>query len=109
MPQSSKAAFGSVLMVFIAMLSVQSGASLAKQLFPIIGPQPMTILRLTFATLILWCLARPWRGGLTRPMLKAVVLYGFSLGAMNYFFYLSLERIPLGVSIALEFVGPLTL
>ena len=91
----------------VAMISVQVGAALSKQLFPVVGPAGATTLRLIFATLILWAVWRPWRhwpkAGGWRPLLA----YGTALGAMNLTFYMSLSRIPLGVAVALEFTGPL--
>ena len=102
-----------ILMVLMAMLSIQFGASLAKQLFPIIGAGTMTGLRLFFAALILLAIWRPWRhkfnlsGQLNIKTSKFILLYGSSLGLMNLFFYLALEKIPLGIAVALEFTGPL--
>lgn len=97
----------SILLILIAMVSIQSGASLAKSLFPHLAPAGTTALRLIFATLILGSLFRPWKRKLTHFELKGVILYGFSLGLMNLLFYFALERIPLGVTVALEFTGPL--
>ncbi len=105
--------FTPILMVLMAMLSIQFGASLAKQLFPIIGAGTMTGLRLFFAALILLAIWRPWRhkfnlsGQLNIKTSKFILLYGASLGLMNLFFYLALEKIPLGIAVALEFTGPL--
>lgn len=89
------------------MVSIQSGASLAKSIFPNLGPAGATALRLIFATAILWSLFRPWKRKLSLQELKGIILYGLSLGLMNLLFYFALERIPLGVTVALEFTGPL--
>ncbi|MDX6768454.1 MAG: EamA family transporter [Elusimicrobiota bacterium] len=89
------------------MTSIQAGASLAKRLFPLAGPEGITTLRLVLAALILCALWRPWRVRLERPALKAVALYGGALGLMNLTFYLALERLPLGLTVAIEFTGPL--
>lgn len=97
----------SILTVLVAMVSIQTGASLAKRLFPVVGAPGTTTLRLFFAALILGLIWRPWRGRLTRRELLAVVTYGASLGGMNLLFYLALERIPLGIAVAIEFTGPL--
>jgi len=97
----------SILTLVVAMVSIQSGASLAKRLFPVVGAPGTTALRLFFAALLLGLLWRPWRGRLTRRELRAVVTYGASLGGMNLLFYLALERIPLGIAVAIEFTGPL--
>lgn len=89
------------------MISIQIGASVAKQLFPVIGVTETTALRLCLAAIMLSLVHHPWKGKLNRKDLISVFLYGISLGFMNLFFYLSLERIPLGVVVPLEFIGPL--
>ncbi|MBX8521983.1 threonine/homoserine exporter RhtA [Pseudomonas cichorii] len=94
-------------LLMIAMASIQSGASLAKSLFPAVGAQGTTTLRLVFASLILLVILRPWRARLTASSLRTVVIYGIALGGMNFLFYMSLQTIPLGVAVALEFTGPL--
>ena len=96
-----------VLVIVIAMLSIQSGASLAKSLFPLIGAPGVTALRLALGTLILIVIFKPWRLRFTRQQRKPLLLYGLSLGAMNYLFYLSIQTVPLGIAVALEFTGPL--
>ncbi len=94
-------------LLIIAMISIQSGASLAKSLFPVVGAQGTTALRLIFASLILLLVLRPWRARLTAKSLRTVMLYGISLGSMNMLFYMSLQTVPLGIAVALEFTGPL--
>ncbi len=94
-------------LLIIAMISIQSGASLAKSLFPVVGAQGTTALRLIFASLILLLVLRPWRAHLTARSLRTVMLYGISLGSMNMLFYMSLQTVPLGIAVALEFTGPL--
>jgi inner membrane transporter RhtA len=89
------------------MCSIQSGAALAKSLFPLVGAPGVTALRLALGTLILVCIFKPWRLRFTREQRLPLLFYGLSLGAMNYLFYLSIQRIPLGVAVALEFTGPL--
>ncbi|MBA4791546.1 MAG: DMT family transporter [Pseudomonadota bacterium] len=95
--------------VMVAMVSVQGGAALSKQIFPAVGPEGATALRLVFASLVLWLVWRPWRHWPPRPAWPALLVYGIALGGMNLTFYLSLSRIPLGVAVALEFTGPLLL
>jgi inner membrane transporter RhtA len=103
--------FSSILfpigLLLIAMASIQTGASLAKSLFPIVGAQGTTTLRLVFASVILLLTLRPWRARLTARSLRTVFIYGIALGGMNFLFYMSLRSVPLGVAVALEFTGPL--
>ncbi len=101
--------FFPIFVLMLAMFSIQSGASLAKMLFPIVGSIGTTTLRLFFATLILGLFWRPWRTTILRKEIKLLVYYGMSLGFMNFLFYLAIERIPLGIAVAIEFIGPLTL
>ena len=93
-------------LVLIGIVSVQVGSALAKQLFGTVGPFGVVALRLCFAAtlLMLW-----WRPSLrmTRPAWTVVIAYGVILGSMNLCFYLALERIPLGIAVTIEFLGPL--
>jgi inner membrane transporter RhtA len=98
-----------VLLLFIAMISIQLGAGFAKSLFPIVGSAGTSTLRLFFATMILWIIWRPWTFRFEKSSIKNLALYGTSLGLMNLTFYFALQRIPLGLAVTLEFVGPLTL
>lgn len=116
MTESARAAPSSVLvpvlLVLAAMVSLQTGASLAKGLFPVVGTPGTVALRLGLGAAILCAVLRPWRlftagGGMTPAALKAVAVYGAALGAMNLTFYMSLRTVPLGIAVALEFVGPL--
>lgn len=106
--QSSLAsAIWPVGMLLIAMTSVQTGASLAKSLFPAVGAQGTTTLRLVFASILMLLILRPWRATFTANSLRAVLIYGIALGGMNFLFYMAIRTIPLGIGVALEFTGPL--
>lgn len=96
-----------IFSVLLAMVTIQSGASIAKQLFPLIGPDGTTALRLGFSALVLWLVFRPWRSLPQGRDWRAIVVYGLCLGGMNILFYLAIARIPLGIGVALEFTGPL--
>lgn len=96
-----------VAVILIAMLSIQSGASLAKSLFPLVGSPGVTALRIALGTLILVVIFKPWRLRFKKEQRLPLLLYGLALGAMNYMFYLSIQTIPLGIAVALEFTGPL--
>ena len=93
--------------ILVAMCSIQFGASLAKSLFPVLGAIGATTLRLLLAALILGVLYRPWRGRPLAGSWPALLGYGAMLGLMNLFYYLALERIPMGIVVAIEFLGPL--
>lgn len=97
----------SVLVLVAAMVSIQFSASLAKSMFQMVGPVGTTALRLCFSSVILFLVLRPWKHPIPASAYKMVVLYGLSLGFMNLCFYSALERIPLGIAVALEFTGPL--
>ncbi|MER1634106.1 threonine/homoserine exporter RhtA [Enterobacter cloacae] len=96
-----------VAVILIAMLSIQSGASLAKSLFPLVGAPGVTALRIALGTLILVVIFKPWRLRVKKEQRLSLLFYGLALGAMNYMFYLSIQTIPLGIAVALEFTGPL--
>lgn len=108
MPGSSrKPVWLPILVLLIAMSSIQSGASLAKSLFPLVGAPGVTALRLALGTLILIAFFKPWRLRFAREQRLPLLFYGLSLGGMNYLFYLSIQTVPLGIAVALEFTGPL--
>jgi inner membrane transporter RhtA len=96
-----------VLSAAVAMVSFQLGATFAKQLIPVIGAPGTTALRLGLSALLLVAIQRPWRSIPSRSARPLLLAYGLSLGAMNWVFYLALSRIPLGIAVAIEFVGPL--
>ncbi|WLI78433.1 threonine/homoserine exporter RhtA [Kosakonia sp. H02] len=96
-----------VVVLLIAMTSIQGGASLAKSLFPLVGAPGVTALRLALGTLILVIIFKPWRLRFTREQRLPLLFYGLALGAMNYMFYLAIQTVPLGIAVALEFTGPL--
>ena len=84
------------------------GTSWAKQaLFPVVGAQGTTAVRVGLSALLMLMLWRPWRWRLSRADAQAVVLYGAALGARNLMFYLSLQTLPFGLAVAIEFAGPL--
>jgi inner membrane transporter RhtA len=94
--------------VLLGIVSVQIGAAMAKQLFSTVGSSGTVALRIFFAAAVLLLVWRPSLR-LNRRMWAVVVGYGVVLGLMNLFFYLSLARIPLGIAVTVEFLGPLTI
>lgn len=104
-------------LLVVGMITVQLGAALAKDLFSSLGPAGVVFLRVGFAALTLLALWRPWRrygsregvlSGARRVDYVAVVLFGLILALMNFTFYSALTRIPLGVAVTIEFIGPLS-
>jgi inner membrane transporter RhtA len=95
--------------LLLSIVSFQFGAILAKQLFPAIGAQGTTAVRIGFGALILLLLRRPWRRLAGRHDWASLVGYGLTIGVMNLVFYMSLRTIPLGIAVTLEFLGPLAI
>jgi inner membrane transporter RhtA len=96
------------VLVLLGIASVQFGPALAKGgLFDEIGAGGTVFLRTLFAALVLVALWRPSLRGHSRRALRLVVLFGLVLAGMNLAFYSALDRIPLGVAVTFEFVGPL--
>ncbi len=96
-----------IVVLIIAMCCFQLGAAFAKQVFRQVGAEGATALRLGLASVMLWAVFRPWRLRRSARERRNILLYGLAMGFMNLCFYLSLERIPLGIAVALEFTGPL--
>lgn len=96
-----------IAVLLIAMVSIQSGAAFAKGLFPRVGAPGVTALRIAIASIMLTAVWRPWRLRPSASEARSIVIYGLAMGWMNFFFYLALSRIPLGIAVALEFTGPL--
>ena len=87
--------------------SVQFGAAIATKLFADVGPAGAVLLRLIAATIVLLAIWRPRLGGRTRRELLLAGGFGVLLGVMNLSFYAAIDRIPLGIAVTIEFVGPL--
>lgn len=98
-----------VALVLAAIVSVQFGGALAATLIPLVGVLGSVALRLALALLVMLVIARPRLRGHTRGDWLAVVLFGTALAAMNASFYGSLARLPIGVAVTIEFIGPLLL
>ncbi len=100
---------GPIWLVLIGIVSVQMGAAVAKGLFDEISPTAMVWLRLMTSTVVLTAVARPRLRGRSRQDWWVVLGFGLSLGLMNWAIYQSFSRIPLGLAVTIEFIGPLTL
>lgn len=95
--------------VLLAIVSVQCGAAIAKTLFPAIGAAGTASMRIGISAILLLIAYRPNLRAITPKQWRIVAPYGLSLGAMNLVFYLAIERIPIGLAVTLEFIGPLLL
>jgi inner membrane transporter RhtA len=95
------------VLVVTAIASVQTGAAIAARLFPVAGVGGTLFLRLAISAVVLVALARPRVRPLSRSDRALVFAFGVVLAAMNALFYLALDRIPLGIAVTIEFLGPL--
>jgi inner membrane transporter RhtA len=95
--------------VLLSIISVQGGAAIAKGLFPFLGAGGTASVRIGFSALILVLAVQPNLKQMTSAQWRAVFPYGIVLGAMNLLFYCALARIPIGLAVTLEFIGPLCL
>ena len=94
-------------LMLLAILSIQIGAATATHLFADLGPAGTVFLRIGFSAVLL-CLA--WRPSLDRRVREnagLLLLFGLVIGAMNLSFYHAIARIPLGIAVTIEFLGPL--
>ncbi|WP_234411141.1 EamA family transporter [Nocardioides terrigena] len=98
-----------IWLVVVGIISVQVGAAFAKDLFGTISPTAIVWLRLVTSALVLTAIARPRLKARSREDWMVVAGFGVSLGVMNWAIYQSFARIPLGIAVTIEFIGPLTL
>ena len=97
-----------LLAVLGSVIALGIGTSWAKQwLFPLVGAQGTTAVRVGLSAVLMLLLWRPWRWHLSRTDAQAIALYGVALGGMNLMFYMSLRTLPFGLAVAIEFSGPL--
>jgi inner membrane transporter RhtA len=96
-----------VIAAVAAMASFQIGAAVAKILFPAIGPEGAATLRLVLGALLLLAIARPWRNWPRPAPLLPLLGLGLAMAGTILMFYLAIERLPIGIAIALQFLGPL--
>lgn len=95
--------------IILAQISINLGAATAKGLFPRVGPEGVAALRSTIAALLLLAVVRPWRVAIPARQRGLLILYGLSLGGMNLLIYAAFARIPIGIAIAVEICGPLSI
>jgi len=104
---ASSGALAPLLAVAGSIISVNFGAAYAKGLFPLVGSAGVTAVRVGLAAILLLAFWRPWRAPLARADMANVAIYGLMLGLMNLLIYAAFARIPIGIAIAIEVIGPL--
>ncbi|NVN06452.1 EamA family transporter [Asaia spathodeae] len=100
---------GGLALLIGGISSFQVGAALAKSLFPLFGAEGMVGLRVCLAAVILLTVIRPGPSVLRPGIWRLLLPYGASMAVMNFAFYIALVRLPLGLVVAFEFMGPLSL
>lgn len=97
-----------LILLFIAMVSMQSSGALAKVLFEHFPVLTISAMRLLMGSLILAIIFKIWQVNFKQIKWSAIISYGVALAGMNALFYLSIERLPLGIAVSFEFIGPLS-
>jgi inner membrane transporter RhtA len=97
------------LAIAAAMVSQYAGAAFAKHLFPLVGAEGVVALRVGLSALLLAGFTRPWRALPSRADIPNLLLYGLTLGCMNLLIYRAFSRIPIGIAVSIEVMGPLAL
>ncbi|BDT57889.1 hypothetical protein MasN3_13830 [Massilia varians] len=105
--QAGGGTLGPSLAILASMVSVNAGAAWAKHLFPLVGSQGVTAVRVGLAAIIMLAVVRPWRSLPARRDALNLLVYGLMLGCMNLLIYGAFARIPIGIAVAIEVVGPL--
>lgn len=98
-----------VLLVVAAAFVTQTGAAIAVSLFDHVGATGAVFLRLVIAAVVLCAVVRPSPAGLTRHTIGVVLTFGAALGGMNLLIYQAIARLPLGIAVTIELLGPLAL
>ena len=97
-----------LFLLLIAMISMQSSGSLAKVLFEQFPILTVSAMRLLLGSLILALIFKIWQLNFKQVKWKAIISYGLALAGMNALFYLSIDRLPLGIAVSFEFICPLS-
>ena len=98
----------SLFLLLIAMVSMQSSGALAKSLFTQFPVLTISAMRLMLGALILAIIFQAWKINFKQVKWSAIISYGIALAGMNALFYLSIQRLPLGIAVSFEFIGPLS-
>ena len=93
-------------MVMVGSLGIQTSSSLSASLFGALGPIPVSSMRMLVAAIVILALTRPKLAGRSKGEWLGIVIYGLAMAAMNVCLYSAIDRIPMGVAVTLEFLGP---
>ncbi|WP_340505056.1 EamA family transporter [Bifidobacterium breve] len=93
-------------MVMVGSLGIQTSSSLSASLFSALGPIPVSSMRMLVAAIVMLALVRPKLVGRPKGEWLGIVVYGLAMAAMNICLYSAIDRIPMGVAVTLEFLGP---
>lgn len=107
--RNSYATSGAALLVLFAGIATETGAAIAVLIFPALGPMGVVSLRIAFSAILLLIVSRPALRGRRRSDWTTAIWFGLALATMNTTFYFAIERIPLGVAVTIEVLGPLIL
>ena len=97
-----------IMLLLIAMVSVQSSGSLAKILFDQFPILTVSAMRLLIGSSILAIIFKIWQINFKQVKWSSLLAYGLALAGMNALFYLAIARLPLGIAVSFEFIGPLS-
>lgn len=92
----------------LSLVSVQIGASVAKTLFPVLGPETVALIRLGIAAILLCVIFRPWQLFYQQTNWRNLVIYGMFISGMNVLVYKAFAYMSVGIAISIEVLGPLT-
>ena len=96
-----------LVLALTAITVLQLGAALATYLFDEIGSTGSVLLKQAFASVVLLAVFRPSKALWQKDNLRTILPFAISFAGMNLLYYASIGRIPLGLAVACEFVGPL--
>lgn len=106
-PRSARGrVMAAVGMVMVGSLGIQTSSSLSASLFGALGPIPVSSMRMLVAAIVILALTRPKLAGRSKGEWLGIVIYGLAMAAMNVCLYSAIDRIPMGVAVTLEFLGP---
>ncbi|NYH50719.1 inner membrane transporter RhtA [Nocardiopsis arvandica] len=108
-PRRTAEAVSPVWLVLVGIVSVQTGAGVAKNLFDALPPAAVVWLRLLTSAVLLLLVARPVLRARSRADWLVVIGYGTALAMMNFLIYQAFARIPLGIAVTIEYLGPLAI